>query len=163
MSQAISLTKNSKIKKPDIIIDTSTFFSALYNPKGNEALLLHLADNDVCFIHILDYVIKELVEVCKRKMINHHLINDLLDTYQNIIIEELSNITPDEIAIAKKLIRDPFDRPIFIFALQKIQNNEHFYLVSGDKGFFTQEVQKKLNYHIYHTKEMIKVLRSEVT
>jgi len=39
------LTKNSKTKQPEIIIDTSTFFSALYNPWGNEALLFSLADN----------------------------------------------------------------------------------------------------------------------
>ncbi len=38
-----SLKKNTQNSPPDIIIDTNTLFSALYNPDGNEAHLLELA------------------------------------------------------------------------------------------------------------------------
>jgi predicted nucleic acid-binding protein len=39
-----------------LVIDTSTFFSAIYNPKGNEAQIFELADKGICKIYILDYV-----------------------------------------------------------------------------------------------------------
>ena len=153
---AIFLTKNSKTTQPEIIIDTSTFFSALYNPSGNEALLFSLADNHFCFLHIIDYVLQELREVFKRKHINQHLINDLLDTYNNITLSELESVTTIELERAKKVIKDPYDRPIFIFAYRRIHQNKDSFLVSGDKGFFRKPVQDQLYHHVLHTKDAIK-------
>ena len=49
------------------MVDTSTFFSAIYNRKGNEAYLFELADKGLCSIYIVDYVLEEMKEVFKRK------------------------------------------------------------------------------------------------
>ncbi len=72
------LKKNSQNSLPKVIIDTNTLFSALYNPDGNEAFLLELADEGKCCILILDYVLDELRNVFNRKEIDFKLVTDLL-------------------------------------------------------------------------------------
>jgi len=95
-------------------------------------------------------------EVFKKKQINQHYINDLLDTYNNITLSELESVTPNELERAKKVIKDPYDRPIFIFAYRRIHQNKDSFLVSGDKGFFRKPVQDQLYHHVLHTKDAIK-------
>jgi predicted nucleic acid-binding protein len=142
-----------------IVIDTSTFFSAIYNPKGNEAKLFELADNGICKIYILDYVLEELKEVFNRKNIDFKLVLELLDTYDNIIIEELLDLTNKEIKLSKELINDSEDRPIFIFAKRIIDRYKNTYFVSGDKGFFKKKVKDSLKNRVQKTREILKKMK----
>ena len=143
---------------PNLIIDTSTFFSSLYNRHGNEAYLFILADESKCTISIVDYVMDEMEEILHRKDIDFHVVLDLLDTYNNVGTEELEQLTIDEIELAKRLIADQKDRPIFIFAYRKIKENPNTFFVSGDKGFFKDDVQRILNYRVLRTREFIDMI-----
>lgn len=144
---------------PNLLIDTSTFFSALYNRHGNEAYVFTLADEGRCFISIADYVMDELEAVFKRKKMDFQLVLDLLDTYQNVEICELESLKKNEIKLAKQLIADPKDRPIFIFAYRKIKQDENTYFVSGDKIFFQEDVQRILNSRVLTTREFIDMVK----
>ncbi|MFO7991376.1 MAG: hypothetical protein R6U61_03660, partial [Thermoplasmata archaeon] len=147
------MKKNSPDFRPEIIIDTNTFFSALYNPDGNEALLLEMADRGKCSIQIIDYVLDELRMVFEREEIDFKLVTDLLDTYENIYICELEELEYEEIDIAKKNVKDASDRPIFIFAYRRIKQNDNVFFVSGDKGFFNDKILELLDNRVYKTKE----------
>jgi len=152
------LRKNTK-NSVKVVVDTSTFFSAIYTRKGNEAYIFELADKGLCSIYIVDYVLEELKEVFKRKNLDFALVSDLLDTYNNIHVCELVDLEEGEIKSAKKLIDDKEDRPIFVFALRMIKEHENIYFVSGDKGFFKEKVKKSLNYKVVKTKEFIKIVK----
>ena len=141
-----------------MIIDTSTLFSAIYNRKGNEALLLELADQDKCEIIIFDYVLEEIEEVFKKKVMDIDLVYDLLDNYHNITISSLGDITPTEISLAMDLIDDPLDRPIFIFSYREIESDDRTYLISGDKGFFKGGPREKLHNKVLHTIEALDII-----
>ena len=133
----------------------------MYNRNGNEAKLLELADEGKCDILICDYVLAELEVVFKRKDIPFAIVFDLLETYRNVDISELEEINTDEIDLAWEIITDRKDRPIFIFALKKIESDENTFFVSGDKGFFTQPVSDALHNRVFTTKDMIeKILTS---
>ncbi len=142
-----------------MVIDTSTLFSAIYNPNGNEAQLFELADKGICKIYILDYVLEEMKEVFKRKNIDFKLVLELLDTYDNIIIQELIDLTNQEIELAKELINDPEDRPIFIFAKRMIDRYKNTYFITGDKGFFKKKVSDSLKNKVLKTTEIIKKMK----
>ncbi len=145
------------------MIDTSTFFSAIYNKKGNESYLFDLADEGLCSIFIVDYVLEEMKEVFNRKKIDFKLVSDLLDTYANIHICELIDLQEEEIKLAKELIDDIEDRPIFIFVLRMIIKHENTYFVSGDKGFFKEKVREVLKFKILKTRELIKIIESSIS
>jgi predicted nucleic acid-binding protein len=87
-----------------LIIDTSTFFSAIYNRHGNEAKLFELADKSKCSIFIVDHVLDEMENIFERKYLDFTLVLELLDTYNNIEIHKLSNLTRKEIELAQDLI-----------------------------------------------------------
>ena len=148
-------TKNSN----KVVIDTSTFFSAIYNRKGNEAYLFELADEGLCSILIVDYVLEEMKEIFKRKKLEFTFVTELLDTYNNISIHELIPLNTEEIILAKRLIDDMEDRPIFIFALRMIDEHENTYFVSGDKGFFKDKVKEALKFKVLKTRELIKRIK----
>ncbi len=154
------LKKNSQNSVPKVIIDTNTFFSALYNPDGNEAHLLELADKGKCSIQIVDYVLDELRNVFKRKEIDFNLVTDLLDTYDNIYIYELEDLGEEEIRLAKQNIKDASDRPIFVFAYRKIKQNDDVFFVSGDDGFFEDDVTQILDEQVFTTREMLEKISS---
>ena len=142
-----------------LVIDTSTFFSAIYNPNGNEAQLFELADKGICKIYILDYVLEEMKEAFKKKNIDFKLVIELMDTYDNIIIQELIDLNDKEIKLAKEMINDPEDRPIFIFAKRMIDRYKNIYFISGDKGFFKKKVSDSLKNRVLKTKEIIKKMK----
>ena len=152
------LPKNTKISFK-IVIDTSTFFSAIYKPNGNEAYIFELADKGICQIYVLDYVLEEMKEVFIRKNIDFKLVLELLDTYENINIQELGDLSQEETKLAKELINDPEDRPIFIFAKRMIDLHSDTYFISGDKGFFKKKVSDSLKNKVLRTKEIIKKMK----
>ena len=153
------LIRNSK-NLPRIIIDSSTLFSAIYNRKGNEAHLLELADLGRCEIILLDYVLEEIDSVFRRKGLDIELVYDLLDNIENITISTLEEITVDEISISRKLINDPLDRPIFIFVIREIATDDDTFFVTGDKGFFRDEVKEELKGRLLHTTEAISLIQN---
>ena len=141
---------------PEIIVDTSTFFSSIYNPDGNESKLFELAEEGLCKIVLFQYVLDELQAVFQKKGIDFKVVLDLLDTYENIYIEDMEEPEDSEIEMARKLISDPKDRPIFIFTLRRIENG-NTYFVSGDKIFFKEDVRKILRGRVLRTSEALKL------
>ena len=150
-------TRNS----PKVIIDTSTFYSALYNRKGNESYLFVLSDVGMCSIHILDYVLDELKEIYQKRDMDFHLVLELLENIDNIYIDELKDITEEEVQLAKRIIPDLKDRPIFIYSKRMTHKYRDIYLVSGDKGFFKKEVSKELDYRVLRTREFIEMITED--
>ncbi len=155
------MVKNTK-NSPELIIDTSTFFSANYNRNGNEAELFQLADEGKYKLILFQYVYDELKAVYQRKGIDFNFVLDLLDTYHNIIFEDIDELSDEEVGLAIKLITDPKDRPIFIFAYRKLISNNNAFFVAGDHVFFTEDVKKKLNYQVYHTIDFIELIKKRI-
>ena len=120
--------------------------------------MFHLADNDIISIIILDYVLDEMKHIFLKKKIEFKLILDLMETYENIAIDNLDNFTHKEIELARKLINDPEDRPIFIYAHRLINRDRNAFLISGDMGFFKEAVKKALNDRILRTKEFLDLI-----
>lgn len=155
------MKRNTK-NLPELIIDTSTFFSALYNKSGNEAQLFNLADKGYLKIILFQYVYDELKAVFSRKDIDFELVTDLLDTYRNINIDDIEELTDEEISLAIQLISDPKDRPIFIFVHRKVLESNNVFFVSGDKVFFNEEVLKSLDNRVFRSKEFIEKIAKEL-
>jgi len=155
------LVKNIK-NLPELVIDTSTFFSANYNRNGNEAELFQLADEGKYKLILFQYVYDELKAVYRRKGIDFNFVLDLLDTYHNITFEDIDELSDEEVALAIKLITDPKDRPIFIFAYRKLISNQNAFFVAGDHVFFTEEVKNKLNFRVYHTIDFINMIKKRI-
>jgi hypothetical protein len=103
--------------------------------------------------------LEELKEVFIRKNIDFKLVMELIDTYDNIFIQELIELTDDELKLAKNIINDPEDRPIFIFARRMINQNRDVYFISGDKGFFKKGVKDSLKNKVIKTREIIKKMK----
>lgn len=146
-----------------VVIDTSTFFSAIYNRNGNEAKLFELADEGMCSIFIVDYVLDEMKEILKRKNMGFGLVMELLDTYNNIHIKKLAQLKLTEIELAKNLIEDIEDRPVFIFAVRMIELQEDTYFISGDNIFFQDKVKKFLKNKVLRTREAIRIIENVST
>ncbi len=139
-------------------MDTNTLFSAIYSRTGNEAKLLEKADEGHCIIIILDHVLYEIDRVLDDKSIGKEKFHDLLDTYENIVIEEMNNITQEEIHLAIDMIHDPGDRPLFVFAKRMIDQDQVSYLVSGDRIFFQEKINSILKNKVRRTKEIIDMI-----
>jgi len=103
-----------------------------------------------------------LKTVFLRKGINFELVIDLLDTYRNIYIEDIEELTDDEISLAVQMISDPKDRPIFIFVHRKILASNSVFFVSGDNVFFTEDVVNIFNNRVYRTKEFIEKITKKL-
>ena len=145
----------------NVILDTSTLFSALKYPEGNEAKILWLAGNDHCSIYLLDYVLEELKEVFKRKGVDENLVRDLIETYDNISIFELEDISGSDAQYAKRIIDDVEDRPIFLFVKGVIEKEPDIYFISGDKGFFKEKVVNELSNRVIRTSDFLKLFDHE--
>ena len=65
----------------------------------------------------------------------------------------------DEIIMAKEMINDPEDRPIFIYAKRMIHRYKDAYFISGDKGFFKTKVCDSLKNKVLKTSEIIKKMK----
>ena len=117
-----------------------------------------MADVGKCSIYILDYVLDEMKGIFERKDIDFELVLDLLDNYNNIKIRGLDHLNDDEVQLAREVIADPKDRPIFIFSKRMIDRNDITYLISGDQGFFKKRVIKELNHKVLKTREFIELI-----
>lgn len=153
------LSRNTK-NSPRLIIDTSTFFSALYNEDGNEAHLFDLADEGLITLYIPQYVIDELIKIMKRKKFNHKLIFEFLERINNVFITDIEDITKKEINLSIELISDRKDRPIFIYVLRMIKEEKNVYFVTGDKIFFKPKVKKALKNRVLRTREFIDMIQT---
>ena len=142
-----------------LVIDTSTFFSAIYNRHGNEAELFKLADKGKFSIYIVDYVLEEIQNIFQRKNLDFTLVLELIDTYHNVEILKLSNLTPYEIQLARDLISDPEDRPVFIFALRMINEHNEAYFISGDNIFYQEDVKQILKGRVIRTRDLINIIQ----
>jgi hypothetical protein len=60
--------------------------------------------------------------------------------------------------LAKDLVTDPGDRPIFIFAKRVIEKEQDSYLVTGDKIFFSDKVRVALHEKVKRTKEILDLI-----
>lgn len=100
-------------------------------------------------------MLDELRNVFNRKEIDFKRVTYLLDTYDNIYISELEDISDNEICLAKQNVKDDSDRPIFVFAYRKVKQNCDVFFVSGDDGFFEDDVFQLLDERVYSTREMI--------
>jgi predicted nucleic acid-binding protein len=146
----------------ELIVDTNTFFSAIFSKSGNEAQLFNLADKGSFKIIIFQYVYDELKAVFKRKGVDFGLVIDLLDTFHNIAIEDIEEeLTEEEIQSAIELISDPKDRPIFIFVHRKVLASNNVFFVSGDKVFFKENVMEAFDNRVYYTKDFIEKIKAE--
>lgn len=93
-----------------------------------------ILDTNVLFSAIiLEYVYDELKEVFERNEIDLTLAKDFLATYTNITIVE-REFSNEFIELAKKVVADKKDRPIFIYTLILRKEKPSTYLVTGDKA-----------------------------
>ena len=138
-----SLKRNSG-RDLKVIVDTNVIFSAIITPGGNEYRLFLLADIGELEIIIFDYVMDEIKAIFERKNISPTLLPDFLDTFKNIRIKTLENVTEEEIQKAINSVKHEKDRPVFIFADRMINENPDTYLITGDKDLRTELVKKTL-------------------
>ena len=137
-----------------IIIDTNILFSAILYEGKNEYILFQLADRGIISIIILDYVYIEAKSIFLKKNINPKLLDDFLDTFENIEFLKIEEPSQEELNLSKKLVTDKKDRPIFIFANRSITAQKNVYLVTGDKHLMTDEIKKKLDNRVRRTREI---------
>jgi len=102
----------------------------------------------------------ELKIVFKRKGIDFSLVLELLETYRNISIGDLTEISKEEVALAGEVIDDPKDRPIFVFALRMVRASSETFFVTGDQGFFKTKVQKPLLSRVLSTRKALEIIES---
>ncbi len=122
-------TEKSKLK---FVLDTNVLFSAI-RYRGKPFDLLEKAEERGVEIVIPEYVYDELREVFERNGIDFTLVKGFLATYLNITIFE-REFDVKLVDLAKKMVSDRKDRPVFIYALILRRENPLTYLVTGDKA-----------------------------
>ena len=142
----------------DVVIDTSTLFSALYNRKGNEAFLFELADIGMGRIHLLDYVLDELTIVLARKGMAMDQVKDLLGAYDNLFVHEMEDLGEEEVQLAWEHVSHVEDRPVFLFARRMMRGEKNVFFISGDKGFFRPAVVRLLDGRVMRTRAFIEMV-----
>ncbi|MBE8539650.1 PIN domain-containing protein [Geoglobus acetivorans] len=115
-----------------LILDTNVLFSAI-RYRGKPFELLEEAERRDVEILIPDYVLDELIEVFERNKIDFTLVRSFLSTYTNITIVE-REFSDELIELAKKVVADRKDRPVFIYTLILRKEKPSTYLVTGDKA-----------------------------
>jgi len=114
------------------ILDTNVLFSAI-RYRGKPLELLEEAEKRGVEIIIPEYVYDELKEVFGRHGVDFTLVKGFLATYTNITIVE-KEFSEELIELAKRVVTDRKDRPIFIYTLILRREEQSTYLVAGDKA-----------------------------
>lgn len=124
-------------------MDTNVLFSAI-RYRGKPFELLEEAEKRGVEVLIPEYVCDELKEVFERNGIDFTLVKGFLATYTNITIVE-REFSDELVELARKVVTDRKDRPIFIYALI-LRREEPSYLVTGDKALrdAVNKVEKNL-------------------
>lgn len=150
-----SLRKNTR-SSFEIVVDTNIIFSAILYPNGNERKLFNNAEKVIVPIVILDFVEDELKAIFLRKGLTYDIVVDFFDTYHNVTFKEIGEVTDDEASIAKELVSDLKDRPLFVFVYRCVQKGTNCYLITGDNDLHKTMVKNALKGRVYFTKEFIK-------
>ncbi|MBO8180990.1 MAG: PIN domain-containing protein [Archaeoglobus sp.] len=114
------------------ILDTNVLFSAI-RYRGKPFELLEEAEKKNIEIIVPEYVYEELRIVFERNGIDFDLVKGFLSTYTNISIVE-REFSDDFIGLAKSVVKDRKDRPIFILCVNISREQPFTYLVTGDKA-----------------------------
>ena len=115
-----------------LVLDTNVLFSAI-RYRGKPLELLEEAEKRGVEIIIPEYVYDELKEVFGRQGIDFTLVRGFLATYTNITIVE-REFSEELIELARRVVTDRKDRPIFIYTLILRKEKPPTYLVTGDKA-----------------------------
>ncbi len=126
------------------VLDTNVLFSAI-RYRGKPFELLEEAEKKGVEVLIPEYVYDELKEVFERNEIDFTLVKSFLATYTNITIVE-RKFSEELVELARKVVTDRKDRPIFIYALILRKERPSTYLVTGDRTLrdAVNEIEKGL-------------------
>jgi putative PIN family toxin of toxin-antitoxin system len=153
----VSSSKRDLGRDLKVIVDTNVIFSAILTLGGNEYRLFLLADIGELEIIIFDYILDEIKTILEKKRISLTLLPDFLDTFNNIRIETIENVTEEEIQRSINSVRHEKDRPIFIFAYRSIDEDADTFLITGDKDLRTELVKKALKGHSMSAREFLEL------
>ncbi len=113
------------------VLDTNVLFSAI-RYRGKPFELLEEAEKRGVEVLIPEYVYDELREVFERNRVDFTLVKSFLATYTNITIVE-RKFSEKLVELARKVVTDRKDRPVFIYALILRREDPSTYLVTGDR------------------------------
>ena len=138
-------------------LDTNVLFSGLYFG-GNPGEIIKMVENDECVLVLPEYVWNELRMVAERKGVDIAPV-ELLQKLGNVkTMLDSSYFKQENFALAKELVRDEKDRPVFAFELHALRRNLIDYLVSGDGDLLTKEVRTAINGRVVAPAEFLEIV-----
>lgn len=120
-----------------VLADTNVFFSGIIYG-GPEAMLLEAVEQGRYRLLVAAFVVEEIRRIIRLKAPAY--IGAIDAFFGEIPHERVSHVPSDLVTEAKKILRDPKDAPVLAAAMYAGAD----YLVTGDKDFFTPEVQAKV-------------------
>lgn len=139
----------------EIVVDTNIIFSAVLYQHGKPRRLFDLAEERKAKIVVLDHSFEELKAIQSVKGLDIQNVILFLETYQNIQKKEVGDIPDNTALLAKALLSDEGDRPIFAYVHKQITGGTDCYLVTGDKHLLTAEVKTALKGHVSTVSDFI--------
>lgn len=136
-----------------VIVDTNIYFSALYNPKGNEGEIIRKANSEEITLLSPDIVKEELARVLQSELDwNEKKTLKTIDTFPTLWVprEEYS----DELARAKSLISHEPDSPILACALRF----EAGVLTGNTNHFDTPQIREEVP--VWSSRELLRYFES---
>lgn len=122
-----------------VVVDTNIYFSAFYNPEGNEAEIVRKANAEEITLLSPDIVKEELERVLQTKLAwNEEEASSCIETLPTIWVPEAEYI--DSLPRARSLIAHQEDSPMLACALQL----ETGILTGNTKHFDTPQIREEI-------------------
>ena len=137
-----------------IVVDTNIYFSALYNPEGNESEIVRMANADQVTLLSPDLVQEELKRVLRRKLgLSDEEISSFITSLPTIWVPK--NEYSSELDHAKSMLAHEEDSPILACAL-RFQTA----ILTGNKRHFDiPQVREEIP--VLSSKKLLRYLKSK--
>lgn len=147
------------------VLDTNTLYSGILY-EGPESDLLEMGRSTMVGLYVSEYVYDELRGVFARRGLSVSSLEQMMGYFKITVIPN-DEIRGNEryhqyLAESKKLIDDPKDRPVYVFAKTMVEVDETTYLITGNKDLLNDRVKTAFCGRVLKIKEFIeKTLKQE--
>lgn len=140
--------------------DTNLLFSGLYYGKTAGKIVELVRFNRVEFYQS-EYLRDELLLVSRRNAMPAFVLEKFYSLDNVRVITDDSYHSKQEFESAKKIVRDPKDIPVYVFAKKLLSLQKIDYFVSGDSDLLQEKVRASLANKIVSVREFNEIISEQ--